>query len=159
MTSGKGSGRVAPWKKAGPVVVAALIGTMVGANLTNTAKADLLGSVLKGGAAVVLVHQFANQLNDFINGITANHHFSGKQATKVVPMVSLGQGTYAGAAQVAGENAQLGKVKAVGVLEGEFHGHQFRARALVPIDTDNPAKGNIHRVEGVGVSAIIDIKL
>ncbi len=144
------------------MIVAAMVGTIFGASLTNgpmVARADLLGNVLKGGATVVLVHQFAGQLNNFINTITANHHFSGNQATKVVPMVSLGQGAYAGAAQVAGDQGQLDKVKAVGVLEGEFMGHQFRARALVPIDTDNPTKGGVHRVEGVGVSAIIDIKV
>jgi hypothetical protein len=45
---------------------------------------------------------------------------------------------------------------AVAQLEGDFQ--KIRARALIPIDSENPIK-QFRRVQGVGVTAIIDVKL
>jgi hypothetical protein len=42
-------------------------------------------------------------------------------------------------------------------MEGSFNNDKFRVKALVPVDSTNPT--NFTRVQGVGVSAIIDIKI
>jgi len=59
---------------------------------------------------------------------------------------------------VMGKPDLVRKVQAVAQLEGDFLGREVRLRALIPISTKNPQRG-IDRVEGVGVSGIIDIKL
>jgi len=114
-----------------------------------------LGDVLKVYGIGMLVDRFAGPLNSFINKLTGNNNVATVSATKVVPIVSFGRGTYIGAVQVTGPEGVIDEVKAVGQLEGEFNGRQFRIKALIPINSTNPL--GAHRVEGVGVSAIIDI--
>lgn len=124
-----------------------LLGAVAGAQLD---------SILKGGGAVLVVSKFGKDINKFINGITGVKQ---TQATKVVPIVSLGDGGFIGAVQVAGPQAKVESVKAVAQLEGRFKLiGGLRVRALVPISTDKPGS-SIDRVEGVGVSAIVDVKL
>ncbi len=120
-----------------------------------------LGDVLKDTALVVVggvaVKALAPQLNDFINTITFNKGLKYDGFTKVVPILSIGSGTRIGAAQVgANTQAALDRTKAVAQLEGEFK--SIRAKALIPIDSENPIK-QFKRVKGVGVTAIIDVKL
>lgn len=120
-----------------------------------------LGDVLKDTALVVVggvaVKALAPQLNDFINTITFNKGLKYDGFTKVVPILSIGSGTGIGAAQVgANTQAALDRTKAVAQLEGEFK--SIRAKALIPIDSENPIK-QFKRVKGVGVTAIIDVKL
>lgn len=50
----------------------------------------------------------------------------------------------------------MDKVKAVGQMEGSFV-KVARVKAMIPIDATSIS--NINRVEGVGVSAIVDFKL
>ena len=76
-------------------------------------------------------------------------------ATKVVPVLSIGTGKYIGAVQVVGPSAQVDKVKAVGQLEGSFN-DIARAKALIPLESVDIT--HLSRVQGVGVSAIIDLK-
>ena len=57
---------------------------------------------------------------------------------------------------MVGPKAQVDKVKAVGQLEGSFV-KVARVKAMIPIDATSIS--NINRVEGVGVSAIVDFKL
>jgi hypothetical protein len=125
----------------------------------TVANADLLGSVVKGGIIGILIKQFARPINDGINKITGDAGAPMLESTKVVPIVSVGQGGYVGAAQVSGPKKQVDQVQAVGMLEGSIQGNQFRLKALVPITTDKPGKGGLNRVKGVGVSAIIDIRV
>ena len=120
-----------------------------------------LGDVLKGAAVTVVggaaVKALAPQLNSFINTITFNKGVKYDGYTKVVPILSIGSGTRIGAAQVGAETkSALDRTKAVGQLEGEFK--SIRAKALIPIDSENPIK-QFKRVKGVGVTAIIDVKL
>ena len=120
-----------------------------------------LGDILKDGAIIfgggALVKTFATQINDFINTLTFNKGVGYEGYTKVVPIVSIGSGTRIGAAQVGGvTKAAVDRTKAVGQLEGTFS--RFRAKALIPIDSENPLK-QFKRVQGVGVTAIIDVKL
>lgn len=117
-----------------------------------------LGGVLKGGAVVLLVDKFADQLNSTINKLTLNKGVGVEDRTKVVPILSVGQGTYLGAAQVSGPAQLVEKVKAVAALETNFSGRTFRITALVPIESKDVIK-DLKRVSGVGVSAIIDVRL
>jgi hypothetical protein len=142
------------------VTAIAVAATLAGSVLvTGIARANLLGSIVKGGVIAVLIKQFNRPLNDAINKVTDSAGASPTEATKVVPIVSIGQGGYVGAAQVSGDRDRLDEVQAVGLLEGSLNGKQFRLKALVPISTTQPGKGSISRVKGVGVSAIIDIKV
>lgn len=120
-------------------------------------RADI-GDILKGAGIVLLVDQFGGQLNGFINKITLNKGVGVADQTKVVPIISIGQSGYVGAAQVSGPALQVERVKAVAQLEGNFSGKTFRVKALVPVESKNITQ-DIKRVSGVGVSAVIDVKL
>ena len=120
-----------------------------------------LGGFLKDAAITIVggtaVKAIAPQLNDFINTITFNKGVKFDGFTKVVQILSIGSGTRIGAAQVgANTQAALDRTKAVAQLEGEFSG--IRAKALIPIDKEIPIS-QFKRVKGVGVTAIIDVKL
>src|SRR5713226_3254251 len=107
-----------------------------------------------------VVKQYAGPLNTFVNNLLDNRGVKVREQTKVVPVLSLGvgQASYIGAAQVSGPKGALEKVAAVGQLEGDFSG-VFRVKALVPIDSENPIADGIRRVPGVGVTAVIDIRI
>lgn len=143
------------------LIAAGLAGAIFGATLTaGVARADLLGSVLKGAGIGVLVKQFQRPLNDGINKLTGTAGPAQNEATKVVPIVSIGQGGYVGAVQVSGPQEQVSRVQAVGQVEGSVVGDRFRLKALIPIDTEKPQNlQSIRRVKGVGVSAIVDVKI
>lgn len=139
-------------------VVAAMVAVSVmSAAAVQTTQAFSLGSVLKVGGIAILVDQFAKPLNNFINTLTAKHVVSSDYATKVVPIIVVGSGTYTGAAQITGPQELVDQTKAVLQLEGNFSGDKFRVKALIPIDSKNPTK--FSRVQGVGVSAQIDVKI
>lgn len=139
-------------------LVAALLSvSLVSAVAIQTTQASILGTVLKGGGIAILVDTFSGQLNSFINTLTAKHAVSSDYATKVVPVIVVGSGTYAGAAQVTGPQELVDETKAVLQLEGNFSGDKFRIKGLIPIDSKNPT--NFSRVQGVGVSAQIDVKV
>jgi len=116
-----------------------------------------LGDLLKVGGMSVLISKFATPLNSFINQLTFKNGAGSDYATKVVPILSFGHGGYIGAAQVIGTQELVNKTQSVIQMEGDFAGSQFRVKALVPIDSMNPT--NFSRVNGVGVSAIIDIRI
>ncbi len=117
-------------------------------------------SIIKVFGIGYAVTQFAGPLNDFINALLNNKGVKVTERTKVVPVLSIGIGSssYIGAAQVSGPKKAMDKVKAVGQLEGDFN-QVFRVKALVPIDSLNPITDGIRRVPGVGVTAIIDIRI
>ena len=88
-----------------------------------------------------------------------------KDMTKVVPILSVGvgiissnPGSYIGAAQVQGPVAAVNRVQAVAQIEGSFLG-AVRLKGLVPVDNLNPLAGDLHRVYGVGVTALVDFQL
>ena len=117
--------------------------------------------ILRGGAIVVgggaLVKAIAEPINDFINTITLNRGAQLQGYTKVVPIVSIGDGTHIGAAQVGGTSKEsVEQTQAVAQLEASFH--DIRTKILIPIDSVNPLQ-QFRRVQGVGVTAIIDVKI
>jgi len=139
-------------------VLTAVLTVVFVTSMLATALALDLGGILKGAGIVILVDKFSDQLNKFINDITANKGVGVEDRTKVVPILNLGQGGYVGAAQVSGPAHLVDKVKAVAQIEGNFSGKTFRVKALVPVESKDAVK-DIKRVSGVGVSAIIDVKL
>jgi len=114
---------------------------------------DIIG-VIGGG---FLVETIAGPLNDFINTITFNKGVASEDMTKVVPIVSAGQGTRIGAAQVSGPKSAVDRTKAVARIDAVFK-DRFRIEILIPIDSLNPLE-RFRRVQGVGISAVIDYKL
>jgi hypothetical protein len=141
------------WKLMAGVGVACLtIGVVAGAQL---------GSIIKGGAVAVAVDKFGPDINKAVNSLMGQKGVSQTAATKVVPILSLGDSGYIGAVQVSGPHNLVDKVQGVAQLEGRFKipvVDGIRLRGMVPVSTKTPHK-SIERVEGVGVSAIIDIKL
>jgi hypothetical protein len=109
------------------------------------------------------VRTFGPQINNFINDLLQNKGAPVRAQTKVVPILSISIGignptnAYVGAAQVSGPRAAVEKVQAVAELEGDFSG-AFKIKALVPVDNLKPWEA-LRRVNGVGVSAIIEIRI
>ena len=119
---------------------------------------SLIGDIAKVGGVGLIVDKFGKQINTFVNTLTANKNVGTQQATKVVPIISLGGGGYIGAAQVMGTKGNVAKCKAVVQIEGNaVFGKNIRAKALVPVGSKTTSK--IKRIYGVGVSAIIDVRI
>lgn len=124
----------------------------------SRADSGVLGTILKTFGIGFVVDRYADPINNFINTLTLNRGVEVKEQTKVVPIVTVGSNTYAGAVQVSGPKDAVEQVEAVAQIEGEFQDGFFRIRALVPVNTKNPVDfKNIDRIEGVGVTALIDI--
>lgn len=139
------------------VVVSLLVVSLFSLSAVPAVQAFSLGDVLKVGGIGILIDKFSGQLNGFINTLTFKHGAGSDYATKVVPILSFGGGGYIGAAQVIGTQELINRTQAVVQIEGDFSGNQFRVKALVPIDSKNPV--NFSRVQGVGVSAVIDVRI
>lgn len=137
------------------VIAAMLTVSLLAAGGTAVTQAFSLGSILKVGGVTVLVDKFGGQINDFLNKLLMKNGVGTDYATKVVPVLSIGTGKYIGAVQVVGPTAQVDKVKAVGQLEGSFN-DIARAKALIPLESVDIT--HLSRVQGVGVSTIIDLK-
>lgn len=139
------------------IILAAVLGMSVAASAQD------VGSIVKTLGVGVAVKMFAPQLNDFINQLMRSKNVQTNLTTKVVPILSLSIGIGApgratiGAAQVAGSRAAVAKVQAVASLDGNFS-NVFGVKALIPVDSLEPWKG-LRRVTGVGVSAIIDLRI
>jgi len=75
-----------------------------------------------------------------------------------VSVLSAGSRGAIGIVQVSGPREQVDKVKAVAQLQTQVRAlSTIQARVLIPVDSNNLK--DIRRVPGVGVSAIVDIKL
>lgn len=116
-----------------------------------------LGQILKGGGVAFLVSKFGKDINSGINKLTNTKDRTSTYATKVVPIISGGDGTEVGAVQVMGPPSAVNQVNAVAQVEGNFRQLGVRIRALVPVRTRNIT--SIKRVPGVGMSGLIDLKL
>ncbi len=140
------------------LVTALLVGTLAGAVYAQ----DVI-SIIKTLGIGYAVRTFAPQINNFINDLLQNRGAAVRAQTKVVPILSIAigvsspGGAYVGAAQVSGPAAAVNKVQAVAVIEANFQ-QAFRIKALVPVDSLEPWKA-LRRVPGVGVSAVIDIRI
>lgn len=117
---------------------------------------DILGGVVKVGGIGWAVDKYGPQIDAFLNKLLKQNNLSTTYTTKIVPIVSIGKGGHIGMAQVTGPASEIERVRAVGQIEGSFNG-MIRVKGLVPIDSLNPT--NASRIQGVGVSAIIDLKI
>lgn len=151
------------WRRA--FAVGVIIGLMAGAAGTAAAQLNInIGSLIKLFGIGYVVKQFGPQINSAINTLMLNNKAENRQLTKVVPIISVGVGistpggAYIGAAQVQGPKAAVDQVQAVAQIEGSFM-NQIRLRGLVPVNSLNPLAGNLHRIYGVGVTALVDFQL
>lgn len=147
------------WKR---MAVCAIAACLIGSGGLLQANAFSLGSVLGGvvkvGGIGFLVDKYGESINKAINSVMMKDGAGTNYATKVVPIVSIGNNGYIGAAQVIGDADQVEKVEAVGQLEVSWNEKLFRIKGLIPIDSKNPTT-SFTRVQGVGVSAVIDVKV
>ena len=151
------------WRRIVAVLVVA--GMVAAAGGMASAQFNInIGSLIKLFGIGYVVKQFGPQINDAINSLMLNSGAQNRELTKVVPILSLGVGigtpggAYIGAAQVQGPKAALDQVQTVAQIEGSFS-NALRLRGLVPVDSLNPLAGNLHRVYGVGVTALVDFQL
>ena len=135
-----------------PVIVIAAIALA-------TVGSSQIGQLIKIVGIGAAVKQFGPQINTAINKI-ASHTDSATVTTKVVPILSGGIGGRKGigAAQVMGPKALVDKVQAVAQIEQDILGREVKIRAMIPIESKDVIK-DIKRVEGVGISGIVDLKL
>jgi hypothetical protein len=149
------------WRRA--FAVGMIVGCIAGAAGTAAAQINI-GSLIKLFGIGYVVKQFGPQINEAINTLMLNNQAQNKELTKVVPIISIGVGlgttggAYIGAAQVQGPKAAVDRVQAVAQIEGSFLS-QIRLRGLVPVDSLNPLAGKLHRIYGVGVTALVDFQL
>lgn len=136
------------------IAMALVCGFVLGSG-TGVAQASLFGKVLKGGAIGAVVHATADSLDKAINAITAKYGVGSEDATKVVPIIAVGDGSRAGAAQVSGPQSKVDQCQAALQIEQTI----FGVRAVVLIPVDRLDVKNVNRVQGVGVSAQIDVKI
>ena len=136
-------------------IIGALITGFVLGNGIAPVQAGILDKVIKGGAVGYVVDATAGPLYDAINKVTAKYGVSTTDATKVVPIISVGDGSRAGAAQVSGPLEKVNQVKAALIIEQTILG--IRAKILIPVDRVDYK--NVNRIQGVGVSASLDVKI
>ncbi len=137
------------------IVAALMAGFILGNGLAPVQAAGLLGKIITGGAVGAIVKYSAPTINSAINTVLIQNKMASTYATKVVPIISIGDGSRAGAAQVSGPQEQIDKCQAALQIQQTVLG--VRMTALLPID--KLAVKDIERVQGVGVSAQIDINL
>lgn len=145
-----------------PQIKLTLVSALVAITFLTTANtrtdALKLGDLVKVGGVGLIVDKFGDQIDKFINTVTANKDLGTTEATAVVPILSLGGGSYVGAVQVIGAKENVEKTKAVVQIESNAtFGKNLRIKALVPVGSRTTS--NIKRIYGVGVSAMIDIRI
>ena len=119
--------------------------------------ADLGTVILRAGAVGAVVQAAAPELDKFINTVTLKGNAPKGISTKVVPILSVGEKAYVGAAQVAGPGSSVKQVKAIWLYEDNFSQNEFRLKVLAPTASLNPLQ--FKRVRNVGISAVIDVAL
>jgi hypothetical protein len=118
---------------------------------------DVLGKGIKIVGIDMAVDKFGSQLNSFINKFMDGNDVATNSASKVVTIVSPIGNKHIGAAQVVGSKEAVAKVGAVAQMETSFMDKLFRIKVLIPIEGKDASK--LKRVAGVGVSAVIDVKI
>jgi len=138
------------------MLLAVALAALALATSTIPAPAIDLADIVKVFGIGYAVSRFGPQINSAINTLLAQRGVEWEGTTKVVPIISIGTGTFIGAAQVAGPPELVQTVKAV--AQGEIKVGNFEGRVMIPIGTTNVRRG-IRRVEGVGLSALVDLRI
>jgi len=118
--------------------------------------ATQVGQLLKIVGIGAVVQKFGPEINKGMNKL-ASHTDTNTSATKVVPILSVGSRRAIGAAQVMGPKSKVDTVKAVAQLDQDLFGKEVKIRAMIPIDSEGVS--NIHRVEDVSISGIVDFRV
>ena len=120
--------------------------------------APQLKQLIKVLGVNALINQYGKDIDKELNKMIKRSPNS-TTATKVVPILTGGIGSRksVGMVQVSGPKARVETVKAVAQIEQEFLG-ELRIQAMIPIASDKIVE-NMHPVEQVGVTGIIDLKL
>jgi hypothetical protein len=124
---------------------------------------NTIGAIVKTLGIGAAVKVFAVPLNNFINTLLLNRGAAVQAQTKVVPILSVSIGlrtpgsAHVGAAQISGPAGVVGRVQAVALLEADYQ-QDARVKAFVPVDNLQPWQA-FKRVPGVGVSAIIELRI
>ena len=137
-------------------VLVVALATVLLIGVTVPAPAKDIGDALTAFGIGYAVSVFGGQINDFINGLLSQKGLEWEGTTKVVPILSIGSGAKVGAAQVAGPPELVKGVKAVAQVE--ITAGDFKGTAMIPVGSTDVKKG-LNRIEGVGLSAIVDFKL
>lgn len=138
-------------------IVASIVSCVACAPGKQCDAAGFSTEIFRAAAVGMAVNAAAEPLNDFINTFTARNNVPIGTSTKVVPILSVGEKGYVGAAQVAGPSAEVKATKAVWLYEDNFSKNEFRLKVYVPSASLNPLE--LKRTQKVGVSAIIDVSL
>lgn len=138
-------------------IAALVVALVMVAMVSGTALALDIGDLLKIFGIGYVVKQFSGQIDSFLNKTLGERGAQVQGATKVVPILSVGQGGFIGAAQVVGVPDKVRTVKAVAQVEARFQS-RFRMRVLIPIATET-VSGAPKGVGGVGVSAVLDFEI
>ncbi|MFA6448996.1 MAG: hypothetical protein WCX65_06005 [bacterium] len=139
-------------------VIVTLLFALIGMTATvQIARSLKIGDVLKGGAIVLATNALADPINKAINTLTMNKGVPNNASTKVVPVIALGSGTRVGFVQVSGPKNLVNKTKAVIQIETKLTIGKLDVEIFIPSDSANPLKFN--RVEGIGVSALVDYRM
>lgn len=122
------------------------------------ASAQSFRQILRVGGAVAVADRLGPQIDTALNQVTGQRNLGHEAATKVVPVLSVGQGRFIGIVQVAGPAQAIEETQAVAQIETRLPliGGS-RAKILIPINTRSVT--NMRRVSGVGVSSVIDMPL
>ena len=134
-----------------------LVILLVGLAGASALAVDLGEALVKTVTVGAVVNAVAGPADKGLNTLLANRNLPPGAATKVVPVLSVGEKGYVGAAQVAGSQELVAKTKAVLQLETSWSNKQYRIKLLMPVDSVNPIGAN--RVRGLGVSALADVAL
>ncbi len=127
--------------------------------LSSLAVAQLnFKSLIKLVGVGAAVSKFGPDINKAINKLDG-HTDSRTITTKVVPILTVGLSTRnaIGAAQVMGPKSKVDQVKAVAQLDQDILGG-IKIRAMIPVSTEKIVQ-DVKRIEGVGISGIVDLKL
>lgn len=141
-------------------LMALALGAVFTAGAAAAGADSILQKLLPATAGGYLVTAIAKPLNGFINSLMDAKGVGNREGTKVVPILTLGSGTYLGAAQIVGPQAAVNHTQAVVSFRGSFAGDAWNASALVPVSSLNVAgSGSIARVYNVGVDAVVNARL
>jgi hypothetical protein len=121
-----------------------------------------LGKGIQATLILLAVDRYGKDINKFVNEVTRTQDIGDEAVTRVVPILTVGNGTYAGAAQINGPRRLVDTVRAVAQMEGQKRIIQptVRVRGLIPV-SDRAVKSleTLKRVPGVGVTATLEVKL
>jgi len=118
---------------------------------------SLGGAVVEAVTVGAVVNAVSEPADDALNSLLGNRNLPPGADTRVVPVLSLGERGYVGAAQLCGSESLVNRTRAVVQLETSFDNQQYRVKLLMPMDSVNPL--DTSRVRGVGVSALVDVAL